>query len=266
MIFSTIKHASISINNDGACEILGRLIARCDSLVCESLENAKYTDLHLSRTPQGLVLDWRQSKAQTLKYNIDFEKEFAKHRTFPIPKQGAFNQALGKKTHSVIDASGGWGGDAILMCMQGYQLTIIERVPLMAALIDDALVRLAGSPLFQGKGLTLPKVICGEASTILPSLVGNADCVYLDPMFPPKKKKSAASNKQMQLLQWLLGEDLDASDTAISAYNNFPRVAVKRPDYAQSLAQDEIGLPEVKFSSKLVHYDVYLADNSSAKS
>jgi len=77
-------------------------------------------------------------------------------------------------------------------------------------------------------------------------------------MFPAKKKKSAASNKNMQLLQWLAGPDLDADELIEAAVEFFPRVAVKRPDYAEPLAEAVIGRPSVQFSSKLVHYDVYV--------
>ncbi|MFT6098015.1 MAG: hypothetical protein ACJAYF_000550 [Arenicella sp.] len=73
-------------------------------------------------------------------------------------------------------------------------------------------------------------------------------------MFPAKKKKKAASNKQMQLLQWLAGADYDASDVALTAKQYFPRLAVKRPDHAEPL----LAAPTMQFSSKLVHYDVYM--------
>ena len=58
----------------------------------------------------------------------------------------------------------------------------------------------------------------------------------------------------MQLLQWLAGSDSDASELAGIAKQHFPRVAVKRPSHAQPL----IASPSNQFSSKLVHYDVYL--------
>ena len=75
-------------------------------------------------------------------------------------------------------------------------------------------------------------------------------------MFPAKRKKSAGVNKRMQLLQWLIEQDSDSSqvlNTAVKA--GFPRIAVKRPSYAAPIMEN----PSEQFSSKLVHYDVYLS-------
>ncbi len=254
MIHVTSQHASISVVGSEECGVLQKFISR--SRVNSEPANV---DLHLERSDQGLILKWSQGAQKPLKFYMDYQKELLKHRSFPAPKQGAFNQALGKKTRTVIDATGGWGNDAILMCMQGYKVTIIERLPLMAALIEDGLNRLSKSlPFLEGQ-LSLPEVVCTEAKNFLSSSNGHADCVYLDPMFPAKKKKSAASNKNMQLLQWLAGPDMDADEVAVAALERFSRVAVKRPDYASPLAEEIIGKPSTQFSSKLVHYDVYVS-------
>lgn len=254
MIYVTSKHASVSVVGSETCDVLQKFISR-SSVIGDSAT----ADFNLQYTDQGLVLLWSQGSQKPLRFHIDYNKELLKYRSFPAPKQGAFNQALGKKTRKVIDATGGWGGDAILMCMQGYDVTIIERLPLMAALMEDGLRRLSNSPPFIEGQLRLPSIVCAEAKDFIISSNDHADCVYLDPMFPAKKKKSAASNKNMQLLQWLAGPDLDADEVAIAAVEHYSRVAVKRPDYARPLAEKTIGKPSTQFSSKLVHYDVYVS-------
>jgi 16S rRNA (guanine1516-N2)-methyltransferase len=211
-------------------------------------------DIELTKEANGLNLIWNVADQQRLKFHLDFVKSIKRIRSFPAPKQGAFNQALGKKTGSIIDATGGWAGDAMLMCSQGYKVIVIERLPLMAALIEDAFSRLAQSEYAAHNPIIVPTVLWGNAADLLFDLRGKADCVYLDPMFPSKKKKTAASNKQMQLLQWLAGADGDAGELALIAKQHFSRLAVKRPDYAEPL----IAGPTTQFSSKLVHYDVYL--------
>lgn len=216
--------------------------------------------LVLNNTQKGFVLTWNKSGEKPLLLNIDVNKVVNQLRSFPAAKQGAFNQALGKRTRSVIDATGGWGGDALLMCTQGYQVTILERNPVMALLLSDAMQRLGQTSWAQDNEVRVPKVIEVNAvdyfnskSALDESIVEN--CVYLDPMFPPKKKKKAAVNKQMQLLQWMVGEDVDATELVTSSLNaGAQRVAVKRPDYAKPLYRK----PSIQFSSKLVHYDVYL--------
>jgi len=249
MQFVKLKHASVSICGAETCSVLAELVQSC-----ELLEDPSWIDLELAREVDGLHLTWNRALEKPLKFHLDFEKLVRHQRSFPAPKQGAFNQALGKKTKSVIDATGGWAGDAMLMCMQGYQVTIIERLPIMVALIKDALLRLAESDWAVSNAIVTPVVLSGDAATLLPELSAQGECVYLDPMFPEKKKKKSASNKQMQLLQWLAGADSDANNVAAIANQYFSRLAVKRPDHAEPL----LAKPSTQFSSKLVHYDVYL--------
>lgn len=141
------------------------------------------------------------------------------------------------------------------MASQGYAVTMIERNPLMASLLNDAMQRLSQTAWAQDNPVMIPDVITADALEALSGLSSSADCLYLDPMFPPKRKKSAAVNKQMKLLQHLVGEDKDATELLEMALSYFSRVAVKRPDYAEPLLR----APDERFSSKLVHYDVYFA-------
>jgi 16S rRNA (guanine1516-N2)-methyltransferase len=220
------------------------------------IDNSDFVaELELRPEPDGIHLRWFQENAKALDLHIDLTHLLNQQRSFPAPKQGAFNQALGKKTKHVIDATGGWGNDALLMCSQGYQVQIIERHPIMALLLKDAMQRLSKTDWADHNEVVVPLVKQGDAIELLAQQSLQADCVYLDPMFPSKRKKSAAVNKQMALLQWLLDTEFDADELLTAALNGgFPRVAVKRPDYAKALCVE----PSTRFSSKLVHYDVYL--------
>jgi 16S rRNA (guanine1516-N2)-methyltransferase len=213
-------------------------------------------ELELRPEIDGIHLRWFQENAKALDLHIDLSSMLKQQRSFPAPKQGAFNQALGKKTKRVIDATGGWGNDALLMCSQGYQVRILERHPIMALLLRDAMQRLGKTEWAVRNEVVVPVVEHADAIELLAEQSLQADCVYLDPMFPAKRKKSAAVNKQMALLQWLLDDEFDADELLNAALaGKFPRVAVKRPDYASALCRE----PSTRFSSKLVHYDVYLA-------
>lgn len=260
-----IKHASIAVHDAEACSYLNDLINLSDEFIipnaldADSFRSLEHKiNLEISNSALGLKLIWHREGEKPLNFSLDFVKVAKQVRSFPAPKQGAFNQALGKKSKTIIDATGGWGGDALLMFLQGYHVIIIERLPIMAVLLSDAFDRLTqtlcNSIGIGDNQLVAPEVLCGDALTVLKQNKFSADCVYLDPMFPPKRKKSAATNKHMQLLQWLAGTDDDASDLAAYAAQQYPRLTVKRPDYAQPL----LAKPNVQFSSKLVHYDVYL--------
>jgi 16S rRNA (guanine1516-N2)-methyltransferase len=253
---ATIKnrHASIAVNGVGACSFLNDFVQAQEDKIAVNSDLNTQADLELCSSDIGLQLAWYRGDEKPLKFHLDFVKTAQQLRSFPAPKQGAFNQSLGKKTKNVIDATGGWGGDSLLMSLQGYQVTLVERLPIMATLLAEAFNRLATSSWARQNQFTVPKVLCGNALNVLQEDSLEADCVYLDPMFPPKRKKSAATNKHMQLLQWLAGPDDDASELAAYAVKKYSRLAVKRPDYAQPLLPN----PSVQFSSKLVHYDVYL--------
>jgi Protein of unknown function (DUF548). len=89
----------------------------------------------------------------------------------------------------------------------------------------------------------------------LASLAEKPDCIYLDPMFPPKRKQSAATRKSMAILRDILGDDLDRQvlfEAAFAATGR--RVVVKSPDYAEPLG----GKPQESYQGKLLRYDVYL--------
>ena len=83
------------------------------------------------------------------------------------------------------------------------------------------------------------------------------DVIYLDPMFP-SRRKSAAVKKEMVLFQTLLESD-DANDSvelldwALS--QNVARVVVKRPAKAPQLGPKS---PSHCISGKAVRFDVYV--------
>lgn len=246
---NSVDPAGIAISSTKGSEPLTQFARRYP------LVEPSQAEFLLVDTEQGLQLTWQSGLGKALHYSIDVEKFAARQASFPAAKQAGLNQALGKKTCRVIDATAGWAGDALLMCAQGYQLSLIERHPLMALLLKDAMRRLAETEWARQHKIGLLPVIEGDAIELLSTGKLQADCVYLDPMFPPKRNKSAAPNKNMQLLQRLVGKDLDCAQLVSAAVSaGYHRIVVKRPSYATPIYPQ----PSMQFSSKLVHYDVYL--------
>ena len=136
----------------------------------------------------------------------------------------------------------------------GYEVLCIERSPVMAELLRDGFKRLAELDWMQRLNLLPPRLLIGNAIDLLTALETRPECIYLDPMFPPKRKKSALAKKLMMVLRDLLGDDQDKEQlfsAAISAAGK--RVVVKSPDYAEPLD----GKPNESFRGKLLRYDVY---------
>ena len=185
---------------------------------------------------------------------VEIEPRNGEQRSWPAPKDGALAQALGRKTRTVVDATTGWGQDSLHIFRMGYELLCMERSPVMAELLADGFNRLAGLDWMQNLKLQPPRLLAGNAIALLATLETPPDCIYLDPMFPPKRKKSALAKKAMMVLRDLLGDDQDKEQlfaAALAATGK--RVVVKSPDYAEPLG----GKPNESFQGKLLRYDVY---------
>jgi 16S rRNA (guanine1516-N2)-methyltransferase len=186
---------------------------------------------------------------------VDIAPRSGEQRSWPAPKQGALAQALGRKTRTVVDATTGWGQDSLHIFRMGYELVCMERSPVMAELLIDAFKRLAEQDWMQKLNLQPPRLLIGNAIELLSTLETQPDCIYLDPMFPPKRKKSALARKSMRVLHDLLGDDQDKEQLfAAALLAAGKRVVVKSPDYAEPLG----GKPNESFQGKLLRYDVYL--------
>ncbi len=214
-------------------------------------------------TQEAFFLSWREGALKLIDREllkkgglaVDIEPRNGEQRSWPAPKQGALAQAIGRKTLTVVDATTGWGQDSLAIFRMGYEVQCIERSPVMAALLADGFNRLAQQNWLQNLQLQPPKLLAGNAIALLGALASRPDCIYLDPMFPPKRKKSALAKKSMRVLRDLLGDDDDKEQLFAAALNTArKRVVVKSPDYAPPLG----GKPDVSFQGKLLRYDVYL--------
>lgn len=204
-------------------------------------------------------------KNKYLRHDIDING-FIKQQgnSFPASKKTLFSQAIGRKTEKVLDVTGGWLGDSLLMCSQNYSIHVLERHWLMQGFIQHACDYLTETNWAKKNKVPIPKLYRGNAIDFLKSNalndLGSIDCIYIDPMFPPKVKKSAAVRKSMKVLHELVGQDFDAEDLFGAAFSsNVRRIVVKRPDYAQPLGLKELNVtPSETLAGKLVRYDVYI--------
>lgn len=174
-------------------------------------------------------------------------------------KKEAIAKAIGLKGQTslnVLDATAGLGRDAFVLASLGCTMQLIERSPVVAALLADGLQRAAQDAELAA---WLPPRISlqhGIAVDIMSAWQGaRPDVVYLDPMFP-HRKKSAAVKKEMRLFQQLLGPDEDADSLLAPALKlALKRVVVKRPAGAPYLAQQK---PQIEMQGKANRFDIYL--------
>ncbi len=180
---------------------------------------------------------------------------------------GGRNEALakaigikGKDALSVIDCTAGMGNDSFVMASVGAHVTMLERSPVIGALLEDALKRINGIPDLSER-LSLVKTDATDyllARGRKDDVKRLADVIYLDPMFP-HKKKSALVKKEMRAFQQLLGADMDSARLLEVALNYAgKRVVVKRPSYAEPIQLASGRKPNTAIESKKHRFDVYI--------
>jgi len=157
----------------------------------------------------------------------------------------------GNKKPIVLDVTAGLGRDGFVLATLGCDVTLVERSPVVAAALQDALQRaLADSKYSQLK----IQLIHADAISYLQQLKIFPDVIYLDPMYP-HRTKSALVKKEMRILRELVGEDADAPDVLRLALQRAKhRIVVKRPRLAVPLGDLK---PHHSIEGKQHRFDIY---------
>jgi len=163
----------------------------------------------------------------------------AHRRKFGGGRGEAVAKAVGIKSGylpDVVDATAGLGRDAFVLAAIGCRVRMLERNPVVAALLDDGLQRGYQDAEIGGWLRERLSLLHTSSLTALSEITPQPDVVYLDPMYP-HKQKSALVKKEMRVFQTLVGADNDADGLLEPARRLAKkRVVVKRPDYAPPLA------------------------------
>ncbi|VFP81956.1 class I SAM-dependent methyltransferase [Candidatus Erwinia haradaeae] len=191
-----------------------------------------------------------------------FCKSITYRRQFGGGISEAIARAVGIKKNyfpNILDATAGFGRDAFILAMLGCHVRMLERNPVVAALLDDGLRR-GYTDTKIGSWLSEHMILLPFSSLLVsPNIDPLPDVVYLDPMYPLKKKKSLVK-KEMRILQSLVGMDTDADSLLHPArILAKKRVVVKRPRNAPALSMihtDHI------IKTKKHRFDIYSPINS----
>lgn len=188
---------------------------------------------------------------------VDFSD---KRLLYRIQKGGGLKEDLAKAVGvkgrfrpTIVDCTAGLGRDAFVLAALGCDVLMIEKHPVVGALLEDGLARGMVDPITQAfcQHLTLQ---LGDADQVLASLNSKPHTIYLDPMFPPRDK-SAKVKKEMQWLQKLVGKQSDASKLLDFGLKiALKRVVVKRPIHAPPLNERQ---PQHTLKGKANRFDIY---------
>lgn len=205
----------------------------------------------------------------------------------PRIRQGALQRELLVKAAKLksalapraLDMTAGLGEDSFLLAAAGFDVTLCEMDETIALLLEDALERAAADEATADIAARM-HLVKGDSLEVLASLAGMAeaadapdvsepafnlagedapcsskafDVIYLDPMFP-ERRKSAAVKKKFQLLHGLERPCANEEEMLQAALAAKPRkIVVKRPAKGEYLAGKK---PSYSIGGKAVRYDV----------
>ena len=217
-----------------------------------SLDRLEQAGLELVREPDGLALtDGHMS------IRGDFTRMLPRLRPQNLHRELLVKAAKTKTPEDefpqVVDATAGLGDDSLLLAAAGFGVTLFERNPIIAQLLDDALDRASRHPRL-APVIERMHLIETDSTNALTHLDFKPDVVLLDPMFPAKGK-DAAAKKKLQMLQKIeqpCEDEAALLDAALSTQAR--KVIVKRPIKGPHLSDRK---PSYSLCGKAIRFDVY---------
>lgn len=206
-------------------------------------------DMELVQSEQGLAL-----VAEGMVLRGDFAHMMSRLRADRLGRELLVRAA---RVHGIdapvaVDATAGLGEDSLLLAAAGFSVTLIERDPVIAALLADALDRGASDPQL-APIVARTRLVQGDAVGLLPALDFIPDVVFLDPMFPVKHK-DAATKKKLRIFQMLEKPCEDEEALLQAALASHPRkIVVKRPLKGSPFGSAK---PSSLLAGKVVRYDI----------
>lgn len=210
--------------------------------------------VYLAWTDEGLFLCSAGNKARV---SAEFAGGTARHRRI----YGG-GELLGKAVQCarqpwVWDATAGLGRDSFVLASLGAKVRAFERHAAVYALLADGLRR----GLACGETAAVLQRIelcCADAAVSMRAVAaaeGRPDVVYLDPMYP-ERRKSAAVKKEMAYFHALFEGDGQDDEALLAAALSVAeqRVVVKRPVNGLFLCGRK---PDYQYEGKSTRFDVY---------
>lgn len=226
----------------------------------------KINPKHLRQHPElALVLDENglNLTASGMKMQPDWIGQIARLKRASHKNELIARACQTEQQPVLIDATAGLGHDGLLLAWLGARVTLIERHPVLFALLQDA-YQCAMQHSELTETMQRVQLVHDEASNYLTQLQQHnsiVDVVYLDPMFPKgghkDQKKQALVKKEMQILHQLLPEHgtMDLGEYLLPLAQQLAgRVIVKRPRHAPTLSS---AVPQHQWIGDACRFDGY---------
>ncbi len=154
----------------------------------------------------------------------------------------------------VVDATAGLGEDSILLAAAGYRVIMFEYNPVICALLEDAMDRAREIDELR-EVINRMTLVEGDSTEKMSEINERPEAVFLDPMFP-ERKKSALVKKKFQLLQRLERPATNERELYDEAVGLKPKkIVIKRPLKGPVLEGTK---PSYSIKGKAIRYDCIL--------
>lgn len=161
-----------------------------------------------------------------------------------------FNKLKSHENLTALDLTGGLGRDAIILALAGIKVTIIERNPYLVIILNYL------QQNFVTQGFEV-NIIYADSLTFLQHNTNPYTCIYYDPMFADNKQ--ALAKKDMQLIDWFVGMNIDTCVNNLEIYNLAIKIChkliVKRDNKQEFLIKQL--KPTYQKLGKTIRFDVY---------
>lgn len=245
-----------------------------------SLHELTCIPLNVVKTPLVVIFNEDhvelRDNDKNISVHVDFTSGELAHRQLYGGGRGqAIAKAIGLKQGSqapyVLDVTAGLAKDAFVLANLGCKVLMIEQSPILVEMVNNAIRRAKTSESFTPLLNNGFEIILDNSIDYLKSLVAKEqqeklfpDVIYLDPMYPDRKK-AASVKKNMQLLQKLHSEETQANHDQhqlllLARKAAKKRIVVKRPKGAENIASLK---PAFTVESKKTRYDIYLPEKAN---
>ena len=158
---------------------------------------------------------------------------------------------------TAIDATAGFGEDALLLAAAGFKIDLYEFDPIIFILLEDAVNRARQVDELK-EAVSRMSLHNTDSIAALNSLSDkdSPDIVLLDPMFP-ERSKTGSVKKKFQLLQRLESPCSTEEELMAAALKANPhKIVIKRPAKGPYLAGKK---PDYSVPGKAIRYDVIIS-------
>ena len=199
-------------------------------------------------------LHFSKDSAENKLLHVDFLKGSLGWRLKRNDHETLLKKALGKKNKNltIFDGTAGFLSDTLIFLALGHKVIACEQSKVLFLLLSDAINRAKIKLNF----LDNLNLIHGDALDIYKK-TNNIDVIYLDPMYPLKKKNALRSGSISDIKSILMLENIaNFEDQVFFDFkkNKFKKIVLKRP-IKSKIIDDSLNY---QIKGKSTRFDVYI--------